>query len=155
LADLDDFFFIFQETEYPYYSRIVKLDAEWWDTGEKKTLEAYQKYIKHHNKIEIESPALQTAEVKRLGYMTPRNSVGKSYKKGGKMSKFDVELKKRYRNYQKRVDKMQYDIVEAIKEGDDLEDMLEELTEFVNEANDLMIIRNLYRLKKQCEEETK
>jgi len=70
LADLDDFFFIFQETEYPYYSRIVKLDEEWRDTGEKKTLEAYQKYIKHYNKVEIESPALQKAEVKRLGYMT-------------------------------------------------------------------------------------
>ena len=70
LADLDDFFFIFQETEYPYYSRIIKLDEEWWDTGEKKTLEAYQKYIKHYNKIEVESPALQKAEVKRLGYMT-------------------------------------------------------------------------------------
>jgi hypothetical protein len=69
------------------------------------------------------------------------------------MSKFDVELEKRYRNYQKRVDKMQNDIVEAVKDDTDLEDMLEDLQEFIDEANELMVIRNVWRLKKKCEEE--
>ena len=69
LADLDDFKFIFQETEYPYYSRIITLDDEWYDTGEKKTLDAYNKYINH----ELSTPETTVKDellIKRAGYMT-------------------------------------------------------------------------------------
>lgn len=67
IACLNEFRFIFQETEYPYYSRIVKLDDEFYFNGEEKVLQAYNEYLKHT--FIPEKTYKESCEISFSGYM--------------------------------------------------------------------------------------
>lgn len=67
IACLNEFRFIFQETEYPYYNRIVKLDDEFYFNGEEKVLQAYNDYLKHT--FIPEKAYKESCEIAFSGYM--------------------------------------------------------------------------------------
>jgi len=67
LADLRKFKFIFQEDSFPYYTRIVELDDEWYSRGENFIHEAYTKWLEYQTFGEV--TAKESVLIEMPGYI--------------------------------------------------------------------------------------
>jgi len=67
LGDLRKFKFIFQEDKFPYYTRIVELDDEWYARGENFIHEAYTKWLEYQTFGEV--TAKESVFIEMPGYI--------------------------------------------------------------------------------------